>query len=148
MICNYRFNKLNEGWTFIETLIVIAIVLILTSSVGFMSFRYIDKAKTVTGRSQIETFTLALNSYFFDTRSFPTASQGLAALWEEPRFSPIPEGWRGPYLDKPVPQDPWGNEYEYQVPGPHNLPFGIRSLGADGLQGGSGIMEDISSWEN
>ena len=33
------------GWTFIETIIVIAIIMILTSSVGFMAFRYLDKAK-------------------------------------------------------------------------------------------------------
>ena len=43
----------------ILTLIVIAIVLILTASVGFSAVKYIDKAKVVTARTQIETFVVA-----------------------------------------------------------------------------------------
>ena len=42
-----KIKKREEGWTFIETLIVIAIVLILTASVGFSAVKYIDKAKVV-----------------------------------------------------------------------------------------------------
>ncbi len=144
---NIRKN-FEEGWTFVETLIVIAIVLILTSTVGFMAFRYIDRAKVVTARSQIESFSLALNSYFFDVKTFPSQPQGLDALWKKPELSPVPDNWEGPYLDKPVPSDPWGNSYEYTTPGPNNLPFGIRSFGADGHEGGEGQNRDISSWEN
>ncbi len=141
-------KKLEEGWTFVETLIVIAIVLILTSSVGFMAFKYIDKAKVVTSRTQIENLSLALNSYFFDNRQFPTQDQGLEALWKKTNISPVPEDWNGPYLEKEVPDDPWGNKFEYTVPGPNGLPFGIRSFGADGLEGGENLEKDITSWDN
>jgi len=140
--------KWEEGWTFVETIIVIAIILILTSSVGFMAFRYIDKAKVVTAKSQIESFSLALNSYFFDNKRFPTEDQGLDALWKKTNLSPVPEDWNGPYLEKEVPLDPWDNPYHYMVPGPNGLPFGIRSNGADGLEGGEGLDRDIASWEN
>jgi general secretion pathway protein G len=58
----------------------------------------------------------------------------------------VPAGWEGPYLTKTVPKDPWGKAYEYTTPGPHGLPFGIRSLGADGLQGGEGNDRDLESW--
>ncbi len=141
-------KKLEEGWTFVETLIVIAIVLILTSSVGFMAFKYIDKAKVVTARTQIENLSLALNSYFFDNKQFPSQDQGLDALWKKTNISPVPEDWNGPYLEKEVPADPWGNEFEYTVPGPNGLPFGIRSFGADGLEGGEDLNKDITSWDN
>lgn len=135
------------GWTFIETLIVIGIILILTSSVGFMAVRYLDKAKIVTARSQIETFALALDAYYLDCGSYPSSDQGLASLWEKPSAAPQPDGWMGPYVNKPIPNDPWGNPYAYVVPGSGGLPFGIRSFGADGKEGGEANDADISSWE-
>lgn len=132
------------GWTFIETIIVIGIVLILTSSVGFMAFRYLDKAKTVTAKNDIQNFSLALSTYYLDCKSFPAEDQGLAALWEKP--SSGADGWAGPYVTKKPGSDPWGNAYEYTVPGPNGLPFGIRSFGADGMEGGEGKDADVSSW--
>ncbi|MBN2658738.1 MAG: type II secretion system major pseudopilin GspG [Spirochaetales bacterium] len=133
------------GWTFIETIIVIGIVLILTSSVGFMAFRYLDKAKTVTAKNDIENFSLALSSYYLDCRKFPTVDQGLMALWEKPASDA--DGWDGPYVNKTPGKDPWGNGYDYFLPGPAGLPFGIRSFGADGMEGGGGNDRDVNSWE-
>jgi len=133
------------GWTFIETIIVIGIVLILTSSVGFMAFRYIDKARTTTARNEIENYSLALSTYYLDCRNFPSDEQGLIALWEKP--STDSDGWDGPYVTKKPGLDPWGNEYEFQVPGPNGLPFGIRSFGSDKMEGGEGDKKDVSSWE-
>lgn len=133
------------GWTFIETIIVIGIVLILTSSVGFMAFRYIDKAKSVTAKNEIENFSLALSTYFLDCNQFPSEDQDLISLWEKP--SSDSDGWDGPYVTKKPGNDPWGNEYEFTVPGPNGLPFGIRSFGADKMEGGEGDNKDISSWE-
>jgi general secretion pathway protein G len=136
-----------EGWTFIETLIVIGIVLVLTSSVGFMAVKYLDRAKVVTARSQIETFNLALEAYFFDCGQYPSESQGLSALWEKPSSGSTPDSWMGPYINKPAPKDPWGNDYEYLVPGFYDMPYGLRSLGGDGREGGSENDADICSWE-
>jgi general secretion pathway protein G len=135
------------GWTFVETLVVIGIILILTASVGFMAFRYLDKAKTVAAKSQIETFSLALDGYYSDCGQYPTQEQGLAALWAKPSIEPVPEGWNGPYITKAIPVDPWGNAYEYTIPGKNGLPFGVRSFGADKTEGGTGINADISTWE-
>lgn len=134
------------GWTFIETIIVIGIVLILTSSVGFMAFRYLDRAKTVTAKNDIENFSLALSTYYLDCKKFPAEDHGLIALFEKP--SSDADGWDGPYLNKFPGDDPWGNAYEYLVPGPGGMPFGIRSFGADGMEGGEGDDGDVASWEN
>ena len=131
-----------------EVLIVIAIVLILTSAVGFMAFRYVDKARQVTARSQIETLSLAVNAYALDCKQYPSRDQGLEALWVKPVLEPMPAGWTGPYVNKKIAADPWGHPYEYLVPGPNGLPFGIRSLGADSAAGGEGNDRDISSWED
>jgi general secretion pathway protein G len=136
------------GWTFIETIIVIGIILVLTAGVGFMAIRYLDKAKEVAARGQIESFSLALDAYYMDCGRYPTADQGLAALWEKPSSAPVPTGWRGPYLAKKAPSDPWGGAYEYIAPGRDGMPFSIRCLGADGREGGEGNDGDIASWEN
>ena len=132
------------GWTFIETLIVIGIIMILTSSVGFMAVKYLDKARTVTARSQIETFSLAMDSYYLDCGNYPSAEEGLSALWNKPANAAT--GWNGPYLNKPIPKDPWGNDYIYVIPGENGLPFGIRSNGGDGKEGGEGNATDVVSW--
>jgi general secretion pathway protein G len=131
----------------VEILIVIAIILILTSTVGFVGYRYLDRARQVTVRSQIETFALALQGYALDCTRYPTQEQGLEALWTKPILEPVPSGWAGPYLDKRIPNDPWGNGYEYTVPGPNGLPYGVRCLGSDGREGGEGNEKDVSSWE-
>jgi len=130
------------GWTFVETLIVIGIILVLTSAVGFMAFKYLDQAKQATAKSQIETLATALNSYYFDVKKLPSTEEGLEALWTKPSSA---EGWNGPYIAKAVPKDPWGRPYLYQVPGPQGLPFVIRCLGADGVEGGEGPNADSSS---
>ena len=142
-----KIKKREEGWTFIETLIVIAIVLILTASVGFSAVKYIDKAKVVTARTQIETFVVALESFYIDCGLYPTQEQGLSVLWEKPSDDDLLDKWNGPYLYKAIPNDPWGNMYEYMIPGYYGQQYGIRSFGADGYEGGEGNNADITSWE-
>lgn len=142
-----KFSKQSDGWTFVETLIVIAIVLILTASVGLSAVKQLDKAKIVTAKSQIETFSLALDSYYMDNGIYPSENQGLSSLWKKPDTAPVPKDWNGPYLSKPVPVDPWGNPYVYSIPGEDGLPYGICSYGRDGMTGGEGNDADIKSWE-
>ncbi len=147
-------NRINDdrirdsGWTFLETLIVIAIVLILTSSVGFMAIQYLDKARVATARSQIDSFCIALESYYIDCGRYPSNEQGLAALWQKPTVEPVSNNWSGPYMYKKVPKDPWGYDYEYLVPGQNGLPYSIRAFGADGREGGEGKDADITSWSD
>ncbi|GHT54533.1 type II secretion system protein GspG [Spirochaetia bacterium] len=136
----------DNGWTFMETLIVIAIVLILTASVGFMAVQYLDRARIATARSQIDSFSIALESYYIDCGRYPGKEQGLDALWQKPTVQPVSDNWSGPYMYKNTPNDPWGNPYEYSVPGQNGLPYGIRSFGADGREGGEKNDADISSW--
>ncbi|AEF84528.1 general secretion pathway protein G [Treponema primitia ZAS-2] len=151
IIKNRKNRKIREdkqgGWTFIETLIVIGIILVLTSSVGFMAVKYLDRAKVVTARSQIETLALSVDAYFFDCGQYPQDTQGLSALWEKPKTGTVPVFWNGPYINKPLPKDPWGNDYEYLIPGYKGMPYGIRSLGGDGCEGGTGNEADLCSWE-
>jgi general secretion pathway protein G len=143
--CFRRAFGSQDGWTFVETLIVIGIILILTSTVGFMAFRYVDKARVVAARNQIEELSMALHSYYLDCKQYPAPQQGLDALWQKPVLEPVPAGWDGPYLTKKIQDDPWGHPYKYTVPGPNGLPFGIASFGPSGVEGSEG---SIASWSN
>ena len=140
-------QKSDKGFTFVETIVTITIILILSAAVGFSAIKYVEKAKTAACRNQIETFRLALQSYFLDCGNYPTEIQSLGALWERPTLSPVPPSWNGPYVDRQIPKDPWGNDFVYKNPGEKNLPFTITSYGADGKAGGEDANAEIHSWE-
>ena len=139
--------KSDKGFTFIETIVAISIILILSAAVGFSAVKYIEMARIAACRNQIEAFRLALQSYLLDCGQYPSESQGLNALWEKPSLAPVPGRWDGPYTDRQIPSDPWGNKYVYKNPGDRNLPFSIMSYGADGKTGGEGANADIFSWD-
>lgn len=139
--------KDEDGWTFMETLIVIAIILVLTATVGFMAINSLEKSRIAATRTQIESFATAIEAYYIDCGNFPTTEQGLGALRKKPETAPSSENWSGPYIYKDVPKDPWGYEYEYTSPAPDGSPYGIRSFGADGIEGGENKNADIKSWE-
>ena len=136
-----------EGWTFMETLIVIAIILILTATVGFMAINSLEKSRVAAAKTQIESFATAIEAYYIDCGNFPTTEQGFKALRKKPETAPSSDNWGGPYLYKDAPKDPWGYEYEYTSPAPDGSSYGIRSFGADGIEGGEDKNADIKSWE-
>ena len=139
--------KADKGFTFIETIVTISIILILSAAIGFSAVKYIERARLASCRNQIETFRLALQSYMLDCGQYPTEAQGLRALWEKPVINPVPPRWDGPYVDRKIPKDPWDGDYLYKNPGEKNLPFSIASYGADGKPGGEGSNADIYSWD-
>lgn len=134
-----------DGWTFVETLIVMAIVLVMTASVGFSSIKQLDKARVVTAKSQIDAFSIALESYYMDVGNYPSEQDGLNCLWDKSFCNS--DKWNGPYVTKQIPKDPWGNDYVYLCPGRNGLPWTIVSYGKDSMEGGEGYDGDITSDE-
>jgi general secretion pathway protein G len=131
----------------IEMIVVIVVIAVLASLVGPMVFGNVADAKIQAARAQIEMFGLALDNYRLDSDRYPTTEQGLAALRTAPTSDPVPRRWRGPYLQKEVPLDPWGRAYLYRAPGTANpTSYDLYSLGRDGQVGGSGEDGDITSW--
>src|SRR5207245_8891281 len=82
--------------------------------------RRVAEANSPTARTQIELPGLALDNYRLDNGFYPTTEQGLDALQTKPTREPLPLNWRGPYLKKAIPLDPWGRPYLYKSPGAHN----------------------------
>lgn len=135
------------AFTLIEILVVIAVIAILASLVAPNVFQHVGTARATTAKSQIEMLATALDAYRLDNGRYPSSTQGLAALVSAPTDEAVP-GWRGPYLRRAVPLDPWGKPYVYRFPGEANpAGFDLLSLGADGRPGGDGEDADILGWQ-
>lgn len=127
----------NRGFTLIEMLVVIVVIAILAGLVGPLVFRNVGDAKVSAAKAQLELFGLALDQYRLDNDYYPSTAQGLSALWTMPAGEPAARNWRGPYLKKPIPNDPWGRPYIYKCPG-DSTPNGydLVTYGRDGKVGG------------
>jgi general secretion pathway protein G len=134
----------SAGFTLIELLVVIVVIAILAGLVGPMVFRNVADAKVAAAKAQLELLGLALDQYRLDNDYYPSTGQGLEALREVPGGDPQARTWRGPYLKKPIPLDPWGRPYVYKSPGGNN-PNGYELLtyGRDGKVGGLGEDADV-----
>ena len=134
-----------ESFTLIELMVVIIILGVLAGLVLPRFMGRTEEAKRTKAKLQIENLESALKLYKLDNGSYPSTQQGLDALVKLPTVGTIPKSWReGGYLEKPqVPLDPWGRQYVYLSPGMKNRDFDLKSLGADGEEGGEGENADV-----
>ena len=135
----------SKGFTLIELMVVIVILGILAGLVLPRFMGRTEEAKRTKAKLQIENLEGALKLYKLDVGAYPTTEQNLEALVQKPTTGIIPRNWReGGYLEKgKVPVDPWGRPYVYISPGIKNKDFDLKSLGADGEEGGEGENADV-----
>jgi general secretion pathway protein G len=131
------------GFTLLELLVVMVIIGLLAGIVAPRYFAQVGKSQVKVVKAQVDGLDKALEQYRIDVGHLPTNEQGLAALQIQPAGE---QNWAGPYLKKEVPLDPWGNAYNYVLPGTHNNDYDLWSWGKDGKQGGTGEDADIGNW--
>jgi general secretion pathway protein G len=73
-------------------------------------------------------------------------AEGLGALVQAPPTLARADRYREGGYVKRLPNDPWGNPYQYARPGKHG-PFDIYSFGADDREGGEKNDADIGNWQ-
>ena len=136
--------RTRTGFTLLELVVVIIVLGLLAAIVAPQILGRVSDARTTAAQTQVELFGTALDNYRLDNGSYPTTEQGLSALREKPTRAPVPTNWRGPYLRKDVPLDPWGKAYIYRSPGERNASgYDVMSLGRDGKAGGEGEDKDV-----
>jgi general secretion pathway protein G len=118
-----------RGFTLMEILLVLAILVVLASMVG-LSYSRIQKSMYVSSaRTQIGLLEDAVKAYQINVGSLPPT---LDALLVAPPELTNPTKWQGPYLEKiQLPVDPWNNPFQYEITDPANDKFRIWSNGPD-----------------
>lgn len=142
-------RKKRRGFTLMEMLIVLGILVLLLAMVTPRILRSRKQADVSATKAQIQFLQGCLEHYVLHVKEFPATEQGLRALIEEPTDGEetTASRWQGPYTRTgELPQDPWGNDYQYEYPptqGNGDLPD-IWSYGPDGEDN---TEDDIVSWK-
>ena len=127
-----------------ELMVVVIILGILAAVVIPMFSGNIEEAKVSTAKSTIAELESALERFYLHMDRHPTTEEGLKVLVEPPAGEE--SKWRGPYI-KLLHLDPWGQPYQYRIPGNHHQSgFDLWSRGADKVDGGQGEAADIGNW--
>lgn len=136
-----RGRRVRGGFTLIEVLLVLVIIVILASLVG-ISVRSAQKSALAdAAAARVGQLRTCVEAFQLHMRRYPTSAQGLQSLITAPGDLPNPDRWKGPYLDaKEAPLDPWDQPFKYELVDADN--YRIWSLGPDGADG---TADDISS---
>ncbi len=139
-----RFRR-DAGFTLVEIMVVVVIIGLLATVVMINVLPSQDRAMREKARADIAVLEQAVETFRLETLRFPTAEEGLAALVQAPAGMARADRYRDGGYVRRLPQDPWGNSYQYAFPGQHSR-FDVYSLGADGVKGGEGDNADIGNW--
>jgi len=135
--------RARAGFTLIELLLVMVILTVLAAIVVPKFVHRGEQARITAAHTQVSYLETAFDTFDVDAGRYPTTSEGLAALVQNPGNM---QGWNGPYISREVPNDPWGHPYVYKCPGDHNTStYDLYSYGPDGQDGGG---DDIDNWSN
>lgn len=141
-----RLGASARGFTLIEIMIVITIIVLLGAIVGVSLFARRDEAKEGIAVAQLQQIEQGLKQFKFDFERYPTDQEGVAVLWSKETLDPdVPQDKWKKYLDKPVPTDPWGQAWGYRQVSEHGdeSTYDLWSFGKDKEEG---TDDDITSW--
>jgi general secretion pathway protein G len=137
-------RRKRAGFTLVELMVVIVIIGLLATVVAINVLPSQDRAMVGKARADISVLEQAIETYRLDNLAFPDDLQALVAA---PAGLARPERYReGGYVRR-LPEDPWGNPYQYRRPSTHGGQFDVFSLGADGREGGEGNDADLGNWQ-
>ncbi len=135
-------TRRRAGFSLMEILLAIALMGIIMSVlvVGFGDVLGANEKKAAEMFVK-HSVKPSLTRYRMDMGSYPSSAEGLAVLLNAPSGDKASR-WSGPYVDE-LPNDPWGNPYQYACPGVHNTKgYDLWSQGQD-LQS---TEDDIGNW--
>jgi general secretion pathway protein G len=139
-------RRAQRGFTLVEVLVVLAILVMLVGMVVPRILGTQKKADISGAKTQLGMFSAALEKYALDVKSFPTTEQGMAALLQKPADLDEAVKWDGPYLNaQEMPKDPWGHDYKYEYPPTHGK-LDRPDIWSAGPDGQDETEDDVVSW--
>ena len=134
-----------RGFSLLELLIVIGIILAIGGLVAVNLLGQQERADSGTTRIQIQNLARGLDDFKVDMKRYPTQEEGIAVLWNKELIEDEAEldKWQGPYLSQPVTKDMWGNEWIYNSPSEiEGVAYDLISVGPDKEEG---TEDDLTS---
>jgi|LakMenEpi03Aug12_release.lakeMendotaPanAssembly.Ray.scaffolds.fasta_scaffold648404_2 general secretion pathway protein G len=143
-----RRRNTTAGFTLVEIMVVLAILVLLVALVGPRVLKTQDKADLKITQTQISNLEQALDFYKNDVRSYPTTEEGLGSLMKKPAEEGRGNNWAGPYLDEDaLPADPWGNAFRYEFPPTRGASTDKPNIWSAGPDGQDETEDDIVNWK-
>jgi len=137
-------KTVRSGFTMIELMAILIIISLLATLVATKVVSKIDQAKVTTTKANLKILHSSVNQFKMDTGRFPSEDMGLIELVEQP--SDVTNYEPGGYLETTdIPRDAWGNDFVYERYPESGKAFVIKSLGADGEEGGEDYDADLLS---
>jgi general secretion pathway protein G len=138
-------RAVRSGFTLIEVMIVLAIVLALAGLVGVVLFQRQDQAKVDLTKYDLQAIKKAMDFFRFDFGRYPTDEEGVAVLWDRELLgAEVDAAKYTEYLAEPLAEDRWGNEWGYRAES--ETREGMYDLWSIGPDGEEGTEDDISLW--
>ena len=136
-----KTRKPRSGFTLLELLLVMAILVVLASMSTFAILQMRSNSLQKTAFLQIEMLEDACTMYKLNVGTFPSTLDDLYTM----PSGITPVQWGGPYLKDPVPNDPWNRPYTYSADETNDR-VTITSNGPDGQAGsGDDVPQGVST---
>ena len=124
------------GFTLLELLLVMAILVVLASLSTFAILNLRDSSLQKAAQVQVETLKRACTMYKLSVGTFPRNLDDLRTLPN----GMTPAQWGGPFLEgESIPNDPWNQPYNYT---PDNIAQTVR-VSSNGPDGQRNTSDDV-----
>lgn len=137
-----RRSRAHRGFTMIEILLVIVIIMTLAAVVGPRVVGKSQAARINATKISMQGVKTNLINFELNAGRFPTSSEGLEALIRKPSGL-SDEEWPDKYVDS-LPRDAWNEPFEYKYPSEHGMDFDLTSKGPDKKLG---TEDDVNNWD-
>ncbi|KCZ48871.1 hypothetical protein HY3_11985 [Hyphomonas pacifica] len=137
-------RRKEAGFSLVELMVVVFIMGLLATLIVINVAPATDQSRIGKAHSDIAALESALDMYNLDMYGYPSTEQGLAALTQAPTGAQSAQYRPGGYI-KRMRTDPWGQPYQYVIPGTRSGgAYDVYSVGPDGQ---ADTQDDIGNWD-
>ncbi len=141
------FAAARRGFTLIEVMIVIVIVLALGGLAAYNLLGAKEDAEDKLAKIDMQTMQRALKEFRFEFGRYPTDEEGIEVLWNKEKITDEEDAkkWKK-MLEKPMLTDRFGNQWGYRQKSENGdeETYDLWSYGRDKQEG---TADDIVSWD-
>lgn len=112
MVRTNEIRRRRAGFTLMEVLIVMSIIVIIAGLGSVYVFRAFEDAKKSAAQASAYSLASAAQVYYVHFKTYPDTLDQLVN----------PPDGHDPYIKQDELRDPWGGTFQYDPNGPHNRP--------------------------